>query len=120
MSKFCYTCLFPSEMDGKVFHDGGWSPCSESKRIDKVKPVCWFVFRYKHALLQETFGPEHVSSQEKYSQWLGQRHVTFGCNGLSVFYWYMDRYVSFFFLVVLMNYTNFSSTDMYWASNKVF
>jgi hypothetical protein len=97
-SNLCYTCLFPSEMDGKVFHDGGWSPCSESKRIDKVKPVCWFVFRHKHALLQQTFGLEHVSSQEKYSQWLGQRHVTFGCNGLFVFYWYMDRYVSLFLL----------------------
>jgi hypothetical protein len=106
-------------MDGKVFHDGGWSSCRQSKRIDKVKPVCWFVFRHKHALLQKTFGLEHVSSQEKYSQWLGQRHETFACNGLYVFYWYMDRYVSFFFLVVLMTSTNSSYTDMCWASNKV-
>jgi hypothetical protein len=92
LSNFCFTCLFPSEMDGKVFHDGGWSPCRESKRIDKVKPVCWYVFRYRHGLLQQTFGSEHVSSQEKYSQWLGQRHVTFGSNGLYVFFWYMDQY----------------------------
>lgn len=79
----------------RSFMTGGWSPCRQSKRIDKAKPVCRFVFRYKHALLQQTFGLEHVSSQEKYSQWLGQRHVTFGCNGLYVFYWYMDRYISF-------------------------
>lgn len=88
---FCYTCLFPCKVEGEIFHDGGWRGCKDPWLIDKVKPMCWLLFRKHPELLASIVPRSGMIDSAAYCKWLIGRRDVFYTNALFVFYWYMHE-----------------------------
>src|ERR1700730_16231342 len=58
--------------------------------LDKVKPLCWYLYR-KHRHVLPSIIPTNVLANERsYCDWLCRPHLTFFTNALYLFFWFMD------------------------------